>query len=282
MTTVPIEALADLERFPIHVPGTGPYADLVSRCRQELEETGLLELEGFLSPAACVQSVAEILPVMEREGYMHSRSHNIYFEDSVPGLDSGHPALRKFVTANRTVCGDRIAESIPVRLYEYPPLRAFIARVLGKDRLHLMEDRLAQVNVMHYRNGEALNWHFDRSEFTVTLLLQAPYSGGLFEYRIGLRNDHDPNYEGVAEFLSGPDPLTRRVRTSEGTLCVFKGKNTVHRVTPVEGDRGRMMAVFSYFETPGIRFSREEQIGFYGRTGSPGSARRSLSQDDRA
>ena len=28
------------------------------------------------------------------------------------------------------------------------------------------------MNVMAYREGEALNWHFDRSEFTTTLLLQ--------------------------------------------------------------------------------------------------------------
>jgi len=33
-----------------------------------------------------------------------------------------------------------------------------------------------------------------------------------------------------------------------GTLNVFRGKNTAHRVTPVQGVADRMVAVFSYFE----------------------------------
>ncbi|MEM7123642.1 MAG: 2OG-Fe(II) oxygenase, partial [Pseudomonadota bacterium] len=52
-----------------------------------------------------------------------------------------------------------------------------------------------------------------------------------------------------------------------GTLNVFKGKNTAHRVTPVEGDRDRIIAVFSYYEDAGVMFSEAERIGFYGRAG---------------
>jgi hypothetical protein len=33
----------------------------------------------------------------------------------------------------------------------------------------------------------------------------------------------------------------------------------------VVGDRARMIAVFSYYQRPGVRFSAEEQLGFYGR-----------------
>ena len=46
---------------------------------------------------------------------------------------------------------------------------------------------------------------------------------------------------------------------------VFRGKNTAHRVSPVKGSRERIIAVFSYYERPGVIFSREEQIGFYVR-----------------
>ena len=37
------------------------------------------------------------------------------------------------------------------------------------------------------------------------------------------------------------------------------------RVTTVEGERERMIAVFSYYEKPGVMFSAEERVGFYGR-----------------
>ena len=60
----------------------------------------------------------------------------------------------------------------------------------------------------------------------------------------------------------------RRCRSAPGTLNVFKGKNTAHRVSPVEGDRPRIIAVFSYYETPDVCFSDAERLGFYGRKGS--------------
>jgi hypothetical protein len=53
---------------------------------------------------------------------------------------------------------------------------------------------------------------------------------------------------------------------SPGTLNVFRGRNTAHKVSTVKGRRERLIAVFTYYEKPGVMFSREEQIGFYGRT----------------
>ena len=140
-----------------------------------------------------------------------------------------------------------------------------LADVIGAEHLYLMDDPLARVNVMSYRHGEALNWHFDRAEFTVTLLLQAPMSGGEFQYRRDLRAAGDPNHDGVARLLAGKDPevITRVIMP--GTLNVFRGIDTAHRVTPVEGDRDRVVAVYSYYDRPGVTFTDDERMGFYGR-----------------
>ena len=136
---------------------------------------------------------------------------------------------------------------------------------MQKAALYPMDDPLACLNVMTYRDGEALNWHFDRSEFTTTLLLQAPTEGGHFEYRTELRDDNDPNYEGVGAFLQHDNPDRQQLVVCPGTLNVFRGKNTLHRVSPVKGSRDRIIAVFSYYETKGVQFSDEENLGFYGR-----------------
>ena len=96
---------------------------------------------------------------------------------------------------------------------------------------------------MSYTEGEALNWHFDRSEFTTTLLLQAPEGGGDFEYRTDLRAAEDPNYDGVARLLRGEDPDVRLLRLSPGALNVFRGINTPHRVTGLNGGRCRFVLV---------------------------------------
>ena len=70
---------------------------------------------------------------------------------------------------------------------------------------------------------------------------------------------------GVLISGGGTTMLNFLERIEAGTLNVFKGKNTAHRVTPVEGDADRIIAVFSYYEQPGVMFSEEERVGFYGR-----------------
>lgn len=257
--------ILDLDTFPLDQPLSATYATLVSRCRAELGRDGMFNLTGFMKPNAAMQAVAEISPVMQSASFTHKRSHNVYFCKDIPGLQPDHPALQLCETVNHTVCGDQMAGGIVMKIYEYQPLVTFLQSVMGKDQLFLMDDPLARANVMAYRDGEALNWHFDRSEFTTTLLLQAPDEGGEFQYRSGLRTDDDPNYDGVARLLTGNDPDVRTLSVEAGTLNVFRGKNTAHRVTPVAGDRERMIAVFSYYERPGVMFSAEERIGFYGR-----------------
>jgi hypothetical protein len=256
----------DLDRYPVHKPGTAPWNDLVARCRADLIRDGMYNLEGLVRPEALAKSIAEIRPVMDTLSFTHTRRHNIYFRKEIPGLPPDHPALALNQTTNHTVCADQIMQSVPLWIYEWSPFVTFLAETMGKDALYPMRDALARVNVMAYRDGETLNWHFDRSEFTTTLLLQAPEVGGEFVYRTDLRSDGDPNYEGVAKLLRGEDPEVKTLRPSAGTLNVFRGKNTAHKVSTVKGARERIIAVFSYFDRPGVQFTPEEQVGFYGRT----------------
>lgn len=261
-----MQSILDLGNYPLHLSGSAAWRALIAQCRDGLVRDGMFNLEGFLLPSAVAQALSEVRPVLDNHSYTHRRTHNIYFRKELPGLPPDHPALQTVETVNHTICADQIAGSVLLKLYEWPPFAAFLAAVLGKDALHPMRDPLARVNVMAYRDGEALNWHFDRSEFTTTLLLQAPEKGGEFVYRTDLRSDDDPNYAGVARLLRGEDPDVKSLTLSAGTLNVFRGKNTAHKVSTIIGQRERTIAVFSYFDRPGVVFSAEEQIGFYGRS----------------
>ena len=259
--------ILDLDRFPLDRLDGVRGQELLARCRRELRDAGMFSLAGLIRPEALERCIAEVEPLFETAAFIHSREHNIYFDDEIEGLEASHPALSRFRTVNHTVCGDQIPTSLVTRVYEWQPLIDFLSATMDKPRLHRMADPLARINVMAYRTGDALNWHFDRSEFTTTCLLQAPLAGGEFQYRSGLRSDTDPNYDGVGRLLAGEDDQVQTLPLSPGTLNVFKGGNTAHRVTPVEGERSRIIAVFSYYETPGVEFSDAERLGFYGRTG---------------
>jgi len=263
-----MQDMLDLARFPLDRPDSAAYGVLVDTCRRDMAANGMFNLDGLVLPAGIERMVREIKPRSERMAHTHQRRHTVYFQDAVAGLPPDHGALKRFDTVHHTLCDDQLAGTLIHEIYEWAPLPAFLARVLERPRLFLMGDPLGRVNVMNYKPGETLNWHFDRSLFTTTLLIQAPEEGGEFEYRSNLRSDADPNYAGVADLLDGRDPGIRVNPLAAGTLNVFAGKNTLHRVSPVRGQRDRLVAVFSYYEQPHVMFSDQERIGFYGRTGS--------------
>ena len=263
-----IEELINLDRFPLDGLDSQRGRSLVARCRDELATSGMFSLEQFVRPEALKQCVADIERRLNTESFTHRRTHNIYFDDGVTEIPPDHPALNRVETVNHTICADQIPDSLVCRVYEWTPLAEFLALTLRKERLFHMADPLARVNVLAYRAGEALNWHFDRSEFTTTLLLQDSDSGGTFQYRRNLRAEGNPNYAGVADLIAGTDPSVESLLLSPGTLNVFKGRYTAHRITPVAGNRDRIVSVFSFYDVPGVTFSDEERTGFYGRSES--------------
>lgn len=257
--------ILDLDRYPLDRPGSPEWQALVDRCRADLARDGMFNLEGLMHGQIAADAAKEMAPKFKSESFLHEREHNIYFKDEIEGLAPDHPALTRFKTSNHTLCADQLEGSPLLRLYEWPEFVTFLAATMEKDALHIMEDPLARVNVMSYDDGQALNWHFDRSEFTTTMLMQAPDQGGEFIYRTDLRTDDDPNYDGVARMLNGEDPEVQAITLTPGTLNIFRGKNTPHRVGDVKGETERVIAVFSFYDRPGVVFSRDEQIGFYGR-----------------
>ena len=259
--------LLDLNRYPIENLDVSEGKALVRRSAECLVHTGMLTLPGFVLEETVRKINKDIKPVLARSAFTHTRSHNIYFDDSFDEISPDHPALRRGVTMNHTISGDQIPDNLICKIYQWPSLIKFLSMILKKKVLYIMDDPIAALNILEYRPGEpALNWHFDRSEFTITILLSSATSGGEFEYRSSLRTKRNPNYDGIAALLTNRDSQVQTLSLEPGTLCVFRGVETAHRVTPVNGQVSRIVAVFSYYERPDVRFGSTELLGFYGRT----------------
>ena len=262
-----IEQILDLDRYPLHEPDCNITRSLVTRCQSAYQSEGMFNLPELVRPEAIQQCVRGILPKLASESYVHCRDHNIYFDDDFNELQADHPALRILHTENRKICADQVADNLITDIYQWQPVIDFIARVLSKPQLYVMSDPLASINIMEYSAGQVLNWHFDRAEFTTTLLLQNSTYGGEFQYRQNLRSESNPNFDGVARMLTGEDGEVKTVSLAPGTLNVFSGRNSAHRITPVSGKDSRIIAVLSYYETPNSSFTDQERLYFYGRTG---------------
>jgi hypothetical protein len=79
----------------------------------------------------------------------------------------------------------------------------------------------------------------------------------------------------VAACLAGLKPATcsgvssvvpvQTLALEAGALVLFRGRNAMHRVTPVQGGRTRMLAVLAYNTEPGVSLSESARMTFYGR-----------------
>ncbi|MGH2997167.1 MAG: HalD/BesD family halogenase, partial [Gaiellaceae bacterium] len=131
--------------------------------------------------------------------------------------------------------------------------------------LHRSADPLDGCNLTVYEEGDELGWHFDQSEFSITLMIQPAERGGVFEYVPMIRTDEDENYPAVRAILQGSRDKVRPFPSDAGTLAFFRGRYSLHRVTPVEGARPRVNSVLTYATEPGHRLNELAQRLYYGR-----------------
>jgi hypothetical protein len=256
----------DLDRYPIHALGGAVGRALVAACRSDLRDHGVSSLPAFLTPdaiAGMVSLAARLAPL----AWASDQAHTVYFEPVNKGVDARHPAARQVRSAKHGLAYDHIPPTAPLRrLYETDDLTRFIAAVLGRERLHRSADPLDALQITTFDDGEELGWHFDRSEFSVTVMYQTSAEGGHFEYCPGLRSDEEPNHAAVARVLDGDQSNVVRLPTGPGTLALFHGRYALHRVTPVGGDVTRINSVLTYGERPDMRLNDLTSRLFYGRT----------------
>ncbi len=255
-----IADIVDLDRYPI---GQRDFGDA---SQSALDENGVLVLEGFIRPNALAMMQAEAASGQD-QAYFCTQSHSVYLTPTDPNRDTDHPVNRQIESSKGCICDDVVPTDSPLRsLYNDAAFRDFIKHATGEMELHPYADPLSSINIHYANRGQELGWHFDNSSFAITLLIQKPEAGSRFEYVKDLRDADagDMNFDGVQALLDGT--LEPQVLTMEpGTLVLFRGRNSVHRVSPNESDTTRMLAVLAYNAEPGVELSESARMTFYGR-----------------
>ena len=252
--------IVDLERFALG------DAAFIRQCRETLDRDGVLVLPDFLRADALAMVHAESVGKQDR-AYFCAQNHSVYLTPHNAEFGDDHPANRQVVSSKGCICDDEVAEDSPLRLlYDHPDFRGFVAGTTGQAELHPYADTMSSINVHYAGRGQELGWHFDNSSFAITLLIQKPDAGSRFEFIKDLRDAKAGrmNYEGVEDLLDGrvqPDVLTMEA----GTLVLFRGRNSIHRVSPNESDKMRMLAVLAYNAEADVSLSENVRMTFYGR-----------------
>ncbi len=256
----------NLDKYPLDKPDSEQWTQIVNDIKQELAEKGCSVLPEFVKE--------EALDILEEEGvkvsphaYRYIETVNAYNIDIGADLPDNHPGKITFEKGNAFVAKDLIpADCIISQLYTAPVFKNFIASCFDMEEIYELADPLAALclNVLDPQRSHP--WHFDKNEFTVSMLTKAPDGGGIFEYCPNIRSVENENLETVNSVLTGKgERYISRLNLRPGDLQLFKGRFALHRVTPVSGHSDRHTAIFAYTATPGIIGYPERTRQLFGR-----------------
>lgn len=260
-------SLVDLSRYPVADLTQAQSREFADKCRAQYHSTGLCMLPGFIKPAA-LDALAAEASAFSDNAYFCKSTHNAYLDSGDDSVDQSDAANRQEKTFVGSVAYDHIPEGSHLKqLYQWDPLKDFIGYVLEKSPFYRFADPFGACSINVFVEGGEHGWHFDESEYTVTLMLQAPEVGGAFEYVPKIRGLPDEK-DIVGRVLDGNRDGVVELPFTAGTLLIFGGNQTLHRVTRVSGERARLVPVLCYAEDPQLVNSEQVRQLFWGRSGA--------------
>jgi hypothetical protein len=256
--------IVDIERYP--VDDLERAASVIADASARLHANGVAILPGFLRADALAEIVAEadrLAPL----GHAEDVPGTVYLgfpDDTYP---AGHPRRHVSRSALTAVAYDLFPHDSLLRaLYEWDAFMDFVGTVLGRRPLYRYADPLGALNVATMYATDELGWHFDQTDFVVSIALQSSHAGGDFETAPRVRALDDERYEDVARVLAGDaDNIVERIPMTPGTLMLFEGRYSIHRVTPIEGEVPRHVALLAYDTKPGTDSTELLKLVRYGR-----------------
>ena len=253
------EKIVNLQKHPIK------DINYRKNCKAKLDLKGALVMENFLTDESL-----EYLQSESRElrhlAYFCQHNHNPYLLEPDPDLPDEHIRNLPQTTDKGCVTHDQIPLNSPLRtLYECAVFRGFLKVVLSNS-IFPYADKLSSINLNYFERGHQLGWHYDNASFAITLMVQAPEKGGEFQYLENLRN-FENSYQGYTktENLVKGRLAYKTIIIRDGTLVLFRGRNSLHRVTPVKSDNARILATLNFNTERGIMLSEMARMTFFGR-----------------
>ena len=265
MNQINPEDYINIDKYPIHCPYSDEYRALMAEIHEAIEDDGCAVLKGFVHTTKISDLVKEADGVEKHAFYSHQKT-NPYFTKDDASYPENHPIRRFYDRSNGFIPADNFGEQTILRaIYEWEFFAPFIQATLQEKNFYRYADPLADVIINAAGAGNGFPWHFDTNNYTVTLAIQNSEQGGIFEYAPFIRTASDENFEAVAMILDGDKTKIKSLNLEAGDLQIFKGRYTLHRVSPLQGERKRYVGIFSFTEAPNMVAKLERCLQIYGK-----------------
>ena len=260
-----LRSLVDLDAYPLFELTS--HEEKLNNWREQLKATGACELPGFLTPAGVEAMVADSRALADR-AHRSGGIGTAYLNLPDAEAPAGHPSRWLGPYALGAVAYDLLPrQSLLRRLYEWDPVKDLIEAILERGAIYRYADPFGALNLAVMAEGDELQWHFDQTDFVVSLAIEPSEGGGDFEVAPLIRSADDERYDAVAEVLDGRDlSAVVTLPMTAGTLLVFEGRHSLHRVSPVTGETPRLVGLLAYDTKPGTTGSELLRQNRYGRT----------------
>ena len=183
-----LKTIVDLEKYPIQDLNSPKIKEIIKKCKADLDQFSCSTIPNFILPKSLKIMNTE-LEKQVAEVYMSKQSINAYlYSKDDPSLPKNHPKRIFMDRDNGYLNSDLFSKDSEMKfLYEQDELLKFVSACLGISPIYRWADPLAchAYNVM--RPECILPWHFDSCEFTLSLMIQKPEKGGIFEYCPNIR-----------------------------------------------------------------------------------------------
>jgi len=292
--------------FPACVSRLAYNAGLAT-CRQQILSRGICEIEGLVKPVVVSKllGAAESLSRRQGVGFRSFERHNVYLEESATNM-AGLGAVRSksFESSKLLINQQELSEECPelLELYRWDGMRELMQEAFGLPSLYESSDPVGGVCLNLYERGDRLGWHFDRSEYSVNLILRecpsntpddaANRHGSMLEDAshgpLGEPHASDSRpgafmyFPDSRDFFDGqPDFNMKRLdhwtnsrkdqelglvvpNLKPGTVYLFAGNKSLHCVSENTTDVARVNAIFSFNTRPNEALNEYTRKKFYG------------------
>lgn len=267
------ELLIRTDLYPVSDVNSAVYQRLHHLAQSALDKHGVFVLQDFFTDQALAEIRQEAIDLAPQAHHMNRAASPYPYLPENDDFPEDHPRRTRLPTSLHVLSYKTIPPKSPLRaLYEWDPLMKFVGRLIGVNRIYRYSDSHGALNLSVMIDGDEMGWHFDETDFVVSIVLQQPEAGGEFLCAPGIRSDSEDNYEKVEEVLQSRADSVSTIPMKAGSLILFKGRHSLHCVTRIAGKIPRIVALLAYDVKETTSSSAELRKERYGVVDDEGDA----------
>ncbi len=268
----------DYSKYPIDQfenDNDGRYNSLLQYSIKQINRDGFVSLPSFLLPDAVDALTSSILKLEEDGvGFYSTESHNVFLDtDDESGLSPLHPRRIQLNSSKLIINASDLqlskeAPNLDELFMSQRSILDFISSVM-QTKLYPSTDPYGKFYANIFREGDGLNYHFDRSEYSISLILQPSEEGGEFQFLPNSRaiiegwDEMILDIDDIAEAVAPHSLEIKRPKLAAGDLYLFRGQNSLHRVSEIT--KGKRINIILTFNTePGVNLNNYTLQKFFG------------------